>query len=73
MPDGQTRCPEGTLSFHRLAAHPCTAPRKHDLISRRFGDATRLRSVRQRHHRLALNGALRRGEFTYRVYCFARD
>jgi hypothetical protein len=57
-----------------LGGNEKNAPRKHDLISRPGpamprGFARYASDVTD----WAFNGALQRGEFTYRVYCFAKD
>jgi SAM-dependent methyltransferase len=57
-----------------LRGNEKNAPRKHDLISR-HGSAISRRYARYASDVTdwAFNGALQRGEFTYRVYCFAKD
>lgn len=57
-----------------LRGNEKNAPRKHDLISRQ-GSAI-LRGFARYAGKAtdwAFNGALQRGEFTYRVYCFVKD
>ena len=57
-----------------LHGNKVNAPRKHDLI-RRHG-ATMPRGFARYASDVtdwAFNGALQRGEFTYRAYCFAKD
>jgi ubiquinone/menaquinone biosynthesis C-methylase UbiE len=50
------------------------APRKHDLISRHGAAMPRgLTRYASDLTDWAFNGALQRGEFSYRVYCFAKD
>lgn len=57
-----------------LRGNEKNSPRKHDLISR-HGSAIPRGFARFASDMTdwAFNGALRAGEFTYRVYCFARD
>jgi len=57
-----------------LRGNEQNAPRKHDLISR-HGPAMPRSFARYASDVTdwAFNGALQRGEFTYRVYCFAKD
>jgi ubiquinone/menaquinone biosynthesis C-methylase UbiE len=57
-----------------LRGNEKNAPRKHDLISR-HGPAMPRGFARYASDVTdwAFNGALQRGEFTYRAYCFAKD
>ena len=57
-----------------LRGNKKNSPRKHDLISR-HGSAIPRGFARYASDMTdwAFNGALRTGEFTYRVYCFAKD
>lgn len=57
-----------------LRGNEKNSPRKHDLISR-HGSAIPRGFARYASDMTdwAFNGALRTGEFTYRVYCFAKD
>ncbi len=57
-----------------LRGNEKNAPRKHDLISR-HGSAIPRGFARSASDLTdwAFNGALRRGEFTYRVYCFVKN
>ena len=57
-----------------LRGNEKNSPRKQDLISR-HGPAMPRRFTRYASDMTdwAFNGALRTGEFTYRVYCFAKD
>jgi ubiquinone/menaquinone biosynthesis C-methylase UbiE len=57
-----------------LRGNEKNAPRKHDLINRhKPAIARRLTRFGSDMTDWAFNGALRSGEFTYRVYCFAKD
>lgn len=65
---------QATIDAEVLRGNERNAPRKHELISR-HGPAMPRSFARYASDVTdwAFNGALQRGEFTYRVYCFAKD
>jgi ubiquinone/menaquinone biosynthesis C-methylase UbiE len=57
-----------------LRGNEKNAPQKHDLISRRVSAIPRgVARYGSNATDWAFNGALQRGEFTYRMYCFVKD